>query len=487
MPIQSIDTEPQSAATDAVVVGIFADEALAGAAAKIDAAVGGAIAKLIEAKEFEGKAGQTLPLHHPSGVASGLLLLVGLGKRDDFDVGGAYRAAGTATKWLSDKQRASAAIYLADELTEAQGEAAVVGAMVGCVGQDLYRKEKDRHPIDDLQFAGVSAAALASGEAIASSVNLTRRLVNEPAEVIYPETFAERAQEVASECGLEIDIWGKERLQKEGCGALLAVSKGSARDPRLVTLKYQGTPGAQVELALVGKGVTFDSGGLSLKPSDGMLTMKMDMAGAATMLGAIAAIAKLKLPINVVAMLGLTENMTGANAYKLGDVLTARNGKTIEVHNTDAEGRLVLADVLSLAAEMKPNKIIDAATLTGACVVALGLDVFGVMTNTPSLADEILSAAGSVDEPAWQLPMFKLFDEQIKGTISDIKNVGEGRWGGAITAAKFLEQFVDELPWAHLDIAGPAFVEKPKAWIDCGGSGVGVRTLVELARREAAG
>ena len=185
-------------------------------------------------------------------------------------------------------------------------------------------------------------------------------------------------------------------------------------------------------------------------------------------------------------MMGLTENMTGSNAYKLGDVLTARNGKTIEVHNTDAEGRLVLADVLSLATEMKPQRIIDAATLTGACVVALGLETFGVMTNTPSLAEEILAAAGDVDEPAWELPMFELFDEQIKSPVADIKNVGEARWGGAITAAKFLEQFVDDTPWAHLDIAGPAYFEKPKPWIDCGGTGVAVRTLVEVARRECA-
>ncbi len=236
-------------------------------------------------------------------------------------------------------------------------------------------------------------------------------------------------------------------------------------------------------LALVGKGVTFDSGGLSLKPTDGMLTMKCDMAGAATVLGAMQAIAQLKLPINVVGLMGLVENMTGPAAFKLGDVLTARNGRTIEVHNTDAEGRLVLADVLCVTVETGAAKIIDLATLTGACVVALGTETVGLMTNDQSWCDEVLAAAVRSGEPAWQLPMFpEIYDEQIKSEVADIKNVGDGRWGGAITAAKFLEQFVDGKPWTHIDIAGPAFLEKPKPWLDGGGSGCMLRTLVEVAR-----
>jgi leucyl aminopeptidase len=236
-------------------------------------------------------------------------------------------------------------------------------------------------------------------------------------------------------------------------------------------------------LALVGKGVTFDSGGLSIKPTDGMLTMKCDMAGAATVLGAMQAIAKLNLPVNVIGLMGLVENMPGAAAMKLGDVLTARSGRTIEVHNTDAEGRLVLADVLDVAVERGASRIIDLATLTGACCVALGNDVAGLMTNDQPWCDQVAAAARTCGEPAWQLPMFPEYGEQIKSEVADIKNVGEGRWGGAITAAKFLEEFVDGKPWVHFDIAGPAFLDKSKPWLDGGATGCFVRTLVELARR----
>ena len=231
--------------------------------------------------------------------------------------------------------------------------------------------------------------------------------------------------------------------------------------------------------------MTFDSGGLSLKPSDGMKTMKCDMAGAATVLGAMQAIARLKLPLNVMGLAGLVENMPGAAAYKLGDVLTTRAGKTIEVHNTDAEGRLVLADVLSVAVDRGASKIVDLATLTGACVVALGLDVAGLMTNNQPWCDAVRAAAESCGERVWQLPMFPEYSEQIKSDVADLKNVGEGRWAGAIAAAKLLEEFVAGLPWTHIDIAGPAFLEKPKPWLDAGGSGALVPTLVELARQAA--
>src|SRR5690606_12519182 len=233
----------------------------------------------------------------------------------------------------------------------------------------------------------------------------------------------------------------------------------------------------------VGKGVTFDSGGLSIKPSDGMLTMKCDMAGAATVVGTMQAIARLKLPVNVIGLCGLVENMLSGDSYKLGDVLKARNGKTIEVHNTDAEGRLVLADVLDVAVERGAAKIVDLATLTGDCVVALGTDVAGLMTNNQEWCDAVKAAADRCGERVWQLPMFPEFGEQIRGDVADIKNVGAGRWGGAITAAKFLEEFVAGKPWTHTDIAGPAFLERSKPYLDAGASGAFVRTLVDVARR----
>ena len=233
-------------------------------------------------------------------------------------------------------------------------------------------------------------------------------------------------------------------------------------------------------LALVGKGVTFDSGGLSTKPTEGMTKIKCDMAGAATVLGTLQTIARLKLDLPVVGLVGLVENMISGSAFKLGDVLTARSGKTIEILNTDAEGRLVLADVLNVALQEKPRAIIDLATLTGACVVALGLDIAGLMTNNSELSEQIETAARATGELVWPLPMHAHFTEQIQSQIADIKNIGEGRWGGAITAAKFLEEFVDSTPWTHIDIAGPAFSEKPKGHMDSGATGCLLRTLAQL-------
>jgi leucyl aminopeptidase len=247
-------------------------------------------------------------------------------------------------------------------------------------------------------------------------------------------------------------------------------------------LHHRGGDSSAPTLALVGKGVTFDSGGLSIKSSDGMKTMKCDMAGGATVLGAMHAIARLNLPVNVTGMVGLVENLISGDAYKLGDVLHSRNGKTVEVLNTDAEGRLVLADVLDVAAEREVSRIVDLATLTGACVVALGMDVAGLMSNDDTWCAAVESAAERAGERAWKLPMFKLYGEQIRSEVADIKNIGDGRWGGAITAAKFLEEFVNDIPWTHIDIAGPSFAEKPKSWLDGGGSGAFVRSLVELAR-----
>jgi len=249
-----------------------------------------------------------------------------------------------------------------------------------------------------------------------------------------------------------------------------------------VILKHSGGKEGDAPLALIGKGVTFDSGGLSIKTSDGMVTMKCDMAGAATVLGAMQAIAQLRLPVNVIGLCGLVENMLSGSAFKLGDVLRARSGKTIEVLNTDAEGRLVLADVLDVALQHNPARLIDLATLTGACVVALGNDVAGLMTNNQPWCDAVSQAAGSVGEQVWQLPMFAEYGEQIKSEVADIKNIGNGRWGGAITAGKFLEEFVDGKPWVHMDIAGPAFLDSSKPFLDAGGSGAYVRTLVEVAR-----
>ena len=274
-------------------------------------------------------------------------------------------------KLLSGKARQRVFLALDDGWSAAQLEAGVCGSLVACQGQDLYRRERKLKPPETIVWLTAQDTAAAAGEILAEGINLTRRLVNEPPNRIYPESFVAEMEQLASHAGLELEIWDEDRLQAEGCGALLAVATGSVRPPRLAVLRYRGGQADGVDLALVGKGVTFDSGGLSLKPSDGMKTMKCDMAGAATVVGALACIARLKLPVNVNGLMGLVENMPGSKAFKLGDVLTARSGRTIEVLNTDAEGRLVLADVLSVAVEQKPGHIIDLATLTGACVVAL--------------------------------------------------------------------------------------------------------------------
>jgi len=487
MNITLCKTPLAQTAADAVVVGVFSAAGsvkpeLPKAATDADRATDGLISRLIDRQEITGKKYDLTTLLAPPGITAGQLLVVGLGERDKLDAAVAYRAAGAAAKQLSAKKREMVAFFLGDTRAD-QTEAAVAGAIVGCEGQDLYRAEKKRHPFGEIHWNGSDEATLERGRIIGESMNLTRRLVNEAPQEIYPESFAARAADVAKSCGLECEIWDQARLEKERCGSLLAVARGSARPPRLVILRYRGASVNAPTLAIVGKGVTFDSGGLSLKPTDGMLAMKCDMAGAATMLGAMQAIARLKLPINVVGLAGLVENMTGPAAYKLGDVLTARNGRTIEVHNTDAEGRLVLADVLCVAVETGAAKIVDLATLTGACVVALGIETVGVMTNDQPWCDRVLEAARRTGEPAWQLPMFPdVYDELIKSDVADIKNVGEGRWGGAIAAAKFLEQFVNGKPWTHLDIAGPAFFEKPKPWLDGGATGCMVRTLVEVAR-----
>jgi leucyl aminopeptidase len=482
MRISSLSHRLADLKADAVVVGVYADNALTDSAAELDQALGGALKRLIEAKELSGKRGDTTTMLAPSGIAALQVVVVGLGDAKDLDRGAAWRIAASAAKALAGKERQNVAFAFTAGWSDELLESAIIGAQVGAVGQDLYKAKKRLFPFAELQVAGAKDEVIQRGAILGECVNRTRSLVNEPPNKIYPAAFAARAQEIAKSAGLECEVWNRAKLEAERCGSLLAVGRGSANEAHLVILKHNGgQPDAPV-LALVGKGVTFDSGGLSIKPTDGMLTMKCDMAGAATVVGAMEAIARLKLPVNVIGLCGLVENMLGNDAYKLGDVLTARSGKTIEVHNTDAEGRLVLADVLDVAVERGAAKIVDLATLTGACVVALGTDIAGLMTNDQAWCDEIKSAADSVGEAVWQLPMHAEFAEQIRGEVADIKNVGNGRWGGAITAAKFLEEFVAGKPWTHMDIAGPAFLERAKPYLDAGATGTYVRTLVEIAR-----
>jgi leucyl aminopeptidase len=463
-----------------LVVGGFADGSLLPSAAAVDKASGGLLRRLFDRGEWKGKPYELTPLYELQGLRAPLLLLAGLGDPAKFDAAAAYRTAAAAARQLAAKPRGSVAFFLGEGPASRWTSTAVAGAVVGVEGADLCRAEKKRHPFERLLWSGGDEAATARGVAVGEAVNLARRLVNEPPSSLYPETFAARALEAAKSAGLTCEVWDERRLEAERCGSLLAVARGSQRPPRLVIVEYKGGKPGEAPIALVGKGVTFDSGGLSLKPTDSMTTMKCDMAGAAAVLATVQAAARLKLPRNVIGLMGLVENMPSGTAMKLGDVLTARSGKTIEVLNTDAEGRLVLADVLNVALDRKPAQIVDLATLTGACVVALGTDTAGAFANDLAWCDRVLAAARAAGELLWPMPMFPEYGEQIRTEIADIKNTGDGRWGGAITAAKFLEEFVGTTPWVHLDIAGPAYFEKPKPWHDVGGTGAMVRTLVEL-------
>ena len=492
MEIRQLTVPLVEVAADWLVVPVVEPVEISGQVAALDAALSGALSRLMELGDLTGKFASTVALRGVTGVAASRLLLLGLGKPDELTVGRLDRALMTAARMISDKENVRAAFAVPDAavggITPAQfASATATSALTGSLGQDLFRTERNRFPFASASIVSSTttsdglAVAVERGRILGEAVNLARDLVNRPPQEITPIGFANRAVAVAVEFGLTCEVFDQSRLEHERMRSLLAVSQGSTEPPRMVIVEHRGGAPDAPTLALVGKGVTFDSGGLSLKPTDGMLTMKCDMAGAATVLGAMTAIARLKLPVNVVGYMGLVENMPSGSAFKLGDILTARNGVTIEVLNTDAEGRLVLADVLSYAVDAGADRIIDLATLTGAVVVALGEDVAGAFANDQPWCDAVLAAAKTCGEDLWQMPMWDLYDELIKGDVGDIKNTG-GRWGGSISAAKFLQRFVSGKPWVHLDIAGPAFASSNKPHREGGGTGCFVKTLVEVAR-----
>ncbi|HEY0983268.1 MULTISPECIES: leucyl aminopeptidase [unclassified Schlesneria] len=477
--------------SDWLVVPVVESAELPQSLAELDQALGGLLTRLKTVGDLTGKLASTLALRGLSGIGVSRLLCIGLGKAEDLTIARVDKALMTAARAISDKPGTRVAFAVPHETIgavspEAFATAATTCGIVGSQGQDLFRTERSRHPFASIEVVSADGSSLGEaterGQIVGQAINLTRDLVNRPPQEITPLGFARRAQAAAEEVGLRIEILEQPRLEQERMRSMLAVAQGSTEPPCMVVLEHNGGGPNAPRLALVGKGVTFDSGGLSLKPSDGMLTMKCDMAGAATVLGAMTAIARLKLPVNVVGYMGMVENMISGSAFKLGDILTARNGVTIEVLNTDAEGRLVLADVLSYAVDAGVDKIVDLATLTGACVVALGEDVSGAFTNDQPWCDKVLTAAKTTGEDVWQLPMWDLYEDLIKGDVGDIKNTG-GRWGGAISAARFLQHFVGTKPWVHLDIAGPAYASSNKGHREAGATGHMVKSLIELARQ----
>ncbi|HET9364089.1 MAG TPA: leucyl aminopeptidase, partial [Candidatus Angelobacter sp.] len=434
---------------------------------------------------------EAILLHRPQGLKAKRLLIVGAGKAKNFSHLEVRKAAGTALRTLKPKMIKSCAFVL-PELSAGPDDAVrsiVEGAVVADYDPDTYRSDRKDYSMKEITVvapAGSDQArlqrALEQARIIGESQNFTRELVNEPSNRLTPTILADRAKKMCESVGLKCELMGPDKIKEMKMGAFWSVAQGSDEEPRLIVMKYepQGAPQKPM-LGLVGKGITFDTGGISIKPADGMEKMKYDMAGGAAMIGAMRAIALLKPNVRVIGIVCATENMPSGKAQKPGDVQIAMSGKSIEIINTDAEGRLVLADGLHYAKTLGCTHLIDAATLTGACVVALGGVNAGVFANDEGVYQHFTNALQRSGEKFWRLPLDQEYLDMIRSNIADIMNTG-GRWGGASTAAVFLKEFAEETPWVHLDIAGTAWIDENKSWIAKGPSGIAVRSLVEFVK-----
>jgi leucyl aminopeptidase len=435
--------------------------------------------------EFSGKALEIAVLHHPAGFSAKRLALAGGGKRDKFNAAELRKLIGATVRSLKAKGIHTIALTLdepfrSDDFTAA----AVEGAILADLENDRYKtdpKKNEKH-VDSFAVVGGSQSAVDRGRILAEAQNFTRELANEPANVLTPLVLADHAKKMSAEYGLECEILDQDRMKQLGMGALLGVAQGSAEPPALIVIRYKPAkaPASKDHLGLIGKGVTFDTGGISIKPSDGMEKMRYDMSGGAAVIGAMRAIAQLKPAIPVTALVPTIENMPGSKAQRPGDIVKSLSGKTVEVLNTDAEGRLILIDALTYAQRLGCTHLVDAATLTGAIVVALGSVNIGAFTNNEAFLAKLLEASKAEGEKTWQMPMDEEYKELLKSTFADLHNIG-GRAGGSITAAWFIRDFVDETPWIHLDIAGTAWLDDAKPYMAKGATGVGLRTFVRLA------
>jgi leucyl aminopeptidase len=477
--------------TEALVTYVFEEDArIKGALAELDAATGGRLKALADGGELLGKPLEMTLVHYPAGLGAQRLLVVGAGKPEKFTLADLRRLAGAALRHLKARS-VKRFVFVARESdrTAAAAQAVTEGFITGAMDSDKYKTEKKNgaKEIEAVQLAGWIATeaepAISRGRIVAESQNFTRDLVNEPSNRLTPRILADRAQAMAREAGLGVDILDENRIRELKMGALLSVAQGSEEPPRLIVITYnppQAPAAGDPVVGLVGKAITFDTGGISIKPSEGMEKMKYDMAGGATMIGVMRALAHLKPPVKVIAVIPATENMPGGRAQKPGDVQVAMSGKSIEVINTDAEGRLVLADGIAYAKQLGATHLVDAATLTGAIVVALANVNVGVFGNQPAYTERLLGSARNAGEKMWPMPLDDDYREMIKSTIADIQNIGSGKGGGAVTAAMFLKEFAEETPWIHLDIAGTAWLDEAKPWAAKGASGVAVRTLVDF-------
>lgn len=475
------------AATPLLAVLLPADAKLPKALAPLDQATKGALSLALRRADFAGGKDEALLVVNP-GAGPQRVLLVGCAGNDTKSL---TRAATLAGRKANALNVGTMALW-AEDLQGERVEGVVAGLSLGAWEfRELMAAPKTGKPRKPLTAARIyvenvaaTKAALQAGVAIAEGQRLARRLAMLPGNICTPSYMADTAREIAARHGLKVSVLGRKEMQKLGMGSFLAVAQGTTQDPKLIVLEYNGGKRGEAPVALVGKGLCFDTGGVSIKPAPGMELMKFDMSGAAGVLGAMEAIGHLKPSVNVVALVGSTTNVVDGDAIRPGDVVTAGDGTTIEIQNTDAEGRLVLADVLHYAKRFKPQAVVDAATLTGAVVIALGNVAMGVMGNDQATVDEVLSASRRGGELAWQLPLFEEYKEQLKSDVADLRNIG-GRGAGTITAGLFLQHFAGEMKWVHLDVAGTAYSETDLVVLPKGPTGVPVRTFVEFVRGRA--
>jgi leucyl aminopeptidase len=493
----SLETRnPLEARGDALLVGKHAEEARpAPAFQMIDSALRGQLSRVLTAEKFEGKAGQVAYLYGGPGIRAERVVVVGLGPRKDYGGDAVRRAAAAGVRRARDLGARSVVVLMpADGVsTRTRAHAVVEGALLGTYRFDRYLREKSDKAVESLavietdrRSQGAAREGLTLGELTAAAVCVARDLVNEPANVVTPSFLAARAQEIAKAGRLRVRVLDREACAKLGMGAYLGVAQGSQEPPRFIHLTYAPGRRTRRRVVVIGKGITFDSGGLDLKSADGMLRMKDDMSGAAAVLGIFQALPRLRLPVEVHGLIAATENMPSGTAQRPGDIVRALNGLTIEIGNTDAEGRLTLADALAYAArEIKPHEMVDLATLTGAVVIALGLGVSGLFATQDGLAERLLAAARASGERMWRLPLHDEYKDGLKSEVADLNNISSQRGGGAIVAALFMRDFAGGVPWAHLDIAGTAFSERELPLGPKGGTGVAVRTLLAYLTRLA--
>jgi leucyl aminopeptidase len=489
----TLETKPYAGLETEALVSYVFEEAnpVQGRIALIDQAANGLLGKLAMSGELTGKMLEFTLVHAPGGLKAARLLLVGAGKAEQFNNATLRKIAGAALRYLKSRAvKQFAFLVRENDVNEEAAQVVVEGSLVANFESDKYKTDKKNDKsMETVLLAGYPDAARAAGEAglarghcIADAQNFTRDLINEPSNKLTPRVLAEKAEAMAKEAGLAAEILDEQKIAELKMGALLSVAQGSVEPPRMMVVTYTPVnpkPGAPV-IGLVGKAVTFDTGGISIKPADGMEKMKYDMAGGATMLGVMRALAALKPSVKVICVVPSTENMPGGKAQKPGDIQTAMSGKTIEVLNTDAEGRLILADGITYAKQLGATHLVDAATLTGAIVVALANINVGVFGSDQAFTDKLLASSKVAGEKMWQMPVDDDYREFIKGSVADIQNIGSGKGGGAITGAMFIKEFSGDTPWIHLDIAGTAWNDDAKPWLAKGPTGVALRTLVHL-------